>query len=188
MWFACGARRRIHHQRYMHELMLRLPREDEALEFMRAHQATSPDVPSFLHFYADGIPLSEYLKVLADSRDGKNLPAGSVPETFLFGFVGQRIVGRVAIRHALTAALEREGGHIGYVVVPEFRRRGYATQLLALALRLAREQLGLDEVLVTCDDNHVGSIRVIERNRGVLQDIIAIEGRQGSVRRYHIRA
>jgi predicted lipoprotein with Yx(FWY)xxD motif len=51
---------------------------------MRAHQATSPDVPSFLHFYADGMTLSEYLKVLADSREGKNLPAGFVPETFLF--------------------------------------------------------------------------------------------------------
>lgn len=187
MWFACGARRTLHHHRYMHELILRLPREDEASEFMRAHQATSPDVPSFLHFYADGMTLSEYLKVLADSREGKNLPAGFVPETFLFGFVGPRIVGRVAIRHALTAALEREGGHIGYLVVPEFRRRGYATQMLAHSLGHAREQLGLDEVLVTCDNNNIGSIRAIERNRGVLQDIIAIDGHKEPVRRYRVR-
>ena len=112
------------------ELILRLPAEDEASEFLRAHDATSPDVPSFLHFYAEGMSLSEYLKVLARVREGRNLPAGYVPETFLFAFVGPRIVGRVAIRHTLNAFLEREGGHIGYVVVPEFRRRGYATRML----------------------------------------------------------
>jgi len=171
----------------MDELILRLPREDEASEFLRAHHATSPKDPSFLHFYRDGMSLSEYLKVLADWREGKNLPAGYVPETFLFAFIGPRIVGRVAIRHALNAFLEREGGHIGFVVVPEFRRRGYATQILALALRVAREQLGIDQVLVTCADSNRGSIRVIERNGGVLQDVVETDSSNERQRRYWIR-
>jgi predicted acetyltransferase len=170
----------------MDELILRLPREDEAAELLRAYQATSPTDPSFLHFYRDGMPLAEYLNVLADMSEGKNLPAGWVPETFLFAFVGARIVGRVAIRHALTALLERQGGHIGYAVVPEFRRRGYATQILALALRIAREQLGIQQVLLTCADSNIGSIRVIERNAGVLQDIVEIEKSGERHRRYWI--
>jgi predicted acetyltransferase len=169
------------------ELILRLPAEDEASEFLRAHHATSPDVPSFLHFYDDGISLAEYLQVLADVREGRNLPTGYVPETFLFAFVGTRIVGRVAIRHSLNTFLEREGGHIGYVVVPEFRRRGYATRLLGLALRIATEQLGIDDVLLVCGDSNIGSIRVIERNGGVLQDVIRIDGGQEPLRRFRIR-
>lgn len=171
----------------MDDLVLRLPTDDEESEFLRAHRATSPDVPSFLHSYRDGMSLSEYLQVLASVREGTNLPTGYVPETFLFAFVGPRIVGRVAIRHTLNAFLEREGGHIGYVVVPEFRRRGYATRMLALALRLATEELGIDEVLVVCADSNIGSIRVIERNGGVLQDVIRVDGGEEPLRRFRIR-
>ena len=171
----------------MDDLVLRLPTDDEEPEFLRAHHATSPDVPSFLHSYRDGMSLSEYLQVLASVREGTNLPTGYVPETFLFAFVGPRIVGRVAIRHMLNAFLEREGGHIGYVVVPEFRRRGYATRMLALALGLATEELGIDEVLVVCADSNIGSIRVIERNGGVLQDVIRVDGGEEPLRRFRIR-
>ena len=131
--------------------------------------------------------LSEYLNALADWRTGRNLPAGYVPETFLFAFVGPRIVGRVVIRHALNAFLEREGGHIGIVVVPEFRRRGYATKMLARALQIAREQLGIDHVLVTCAEGNLGSIRVIELNGGVLQDDVETNSSNGPHRRYWIR-
>jgi predicted acetyltransferase len=169
------------------EFILRLPAEDEASEFLRAHHATSPDVPSFLHCYNDGMSLSEYLQVLATMREGTNLPSGYVPETFLFAFVGPRIVGRVAIRHALNRVLEREGGHIGYVVVPEFRRRGYATRMLALALRIAHEQLGIDDVLLVCADSNVGSICVIERNGGVLQDVVRVDNSDAPLRRFRIR-
>jgi len=84
----------------MDELILRLPSEDEEPEFLRAHHATSPDVASFPHFYDDGMSLAEYLHRLASVREGKNLPAGYVPETFLFAFVGPRIVGRVTIRQS----------------------------------------------------------------------------------------
>jgi predicted acetyltransferase len=169
------------------ELILRLPAEDEASEFLRAHYATSPDVPSFLHFYDEGMSLAEYLQLLAAVKEGRNLPTGYVAETFLFAFVGARIVGRVAIRHALTPFLELEGGHIGYVVVPEFRRRGYATRMLGMALRIAHEQLAIDDVLLVCADSNVGSIRVIERNGGVLQDVVRIDRRDALLRRFRIR-
>jgi predicted acetyltransferase len=101
--------------------------------------------------------------------------------------VGPRIVGRVAVRHALNPFLECEGGHIGYVVVPEFRRRGYATRMLGLALRIAHEQLGIDDVLLICADSNVGSIRVIERNGGVLQDVVRIESSNALLRRFRVR-
>ena len=103
------------------DLTLRWPREDEEEEFIRAHRATSPEVPSFLHYYIEGMPFRRYLEILVEQDQGVSLPSPEhVPSTFLFAFVGTRIVGRVSIRHSLNEYLERVGGHIGYVVVPEF--------------------------------------------------------------------
>jgi len=57
-------------------------------------------------------------------------------------------------------------GHLGYAVVPWKRRRGYATQALALLLPIAKE-LGLPRLLVTCDVSNAASCRVIEANGGI---------------------
>ena len=155
----------------MMPLVLRVPTPDEEEEFLRAHQATSPDVPNFLHYYEEGMPFGRYLEVLAEQARGEHLLPGHVASTFLFAFVGSRIVGRVSIRHELNPYLERVGGHIGYAVVPEFRRRGVATEMLRQALVIARDELGLRRVLVTCDDDNVGSIRTIEKSGGVLESV-----------------
>ena len=168
------------------ELKLRRPREDEEAEFLRAHRSTSPEVPFFLHYYEEEMPFSRYLEVLSEMERGVNLRSPDhVPTTFLFAFVGNRIVGRSAIRHSLNAVLQRVGGHIGYVVVPEFRRRGYATTILRLSLQIASE-LGLRRVLLTCDDDNVGSIRTIEKNGGVLENIVTGPDLDKPKRRYWV--
>jgi predicted acetyltransferase len=168
------------------DLVLRLPNETEEPEVLRAHRSTSPEVPFFLHYYEEGMTFHRYLNVLAERARGEHLPPDHVPSTFLFAFVGPIIVGRVSIRHSLNAFLERVDGHIGYVVVPEFRRRGYATAILRLGLRIAREDLGIRRVLVTCDDDNVGSIKTIERNGGVLENIVAGPDLIKPTRRYWI--
>ena len=155
---------------------------------MRAHRATTPDVPHFLHHYEEGMSLSRYLEDLEEREQGINLPPNHVPSTFLFAFISDRIVGRVAIRHRLNDFLQRVGGHIGYVVVPEFRRQGHATSILRLALRLAHEKRGLDHVLLTCDDDNIGSIKAIENNGGVLENVIRRAGSYKPKRRYWIDA
>jgi predicted acetyltransferase len=109
-----------------------------------------------------------------------------VRSTFLFAFVSGRIIGRVSIRHFVNAFLERAGGHIGYVVVPEFRRRGYATLILGQALQIADEKLGISRVLVTCDGDNLGSIRTIEKCGGVLENIISGPDLEKPKRRYWI--
>ena len=155
---------------------------------MRAHRATSWEVPYFFHYYKEGMPFSRYLEVLAEQERGANLPPNHVPSTFLFAFVTTRIVGRVSIRHSLNAFLERVGGHIGYVVVPEFRRRGYATTILRLAIQIAREKLGIGRILVTCDDDNIGSIRTIEKNGGILENVLSAPDLDKPKRRYWIEA
>ena len=167
-------------------LILRRPTLDEEDEFLRAHRATTPESPTFLHDYHEGMSLARYLETLAERERGVNLPLNHVPSTFLFAFTGSRIVGRLAIRHALNDILERVGGHIGYIVVPEFRRQGHATEILRQALRVARDQLGLGRVLVTCDDDNVGSIRTIEKNGGILDEIVSGPNLDRPKRRYWI--
>jgi predicted acetyltransferase len=82
---------------------------------------------------------------------------------------GEEVVGFLALRHSLTAWLLEEGGHIGYSVRPSRRGQGHASRALALAVRRSAE-LGLDQVLLTCDDDNVASARTIERNGGVYED------------------
>jgi predicted acetyltransferase len=167
--------------------ILRWPREQEEEEFLRAHRATSPEVPTFLHHYEEGMSFRRYLEILAEQEKGINIPSPDyVPSTFLFAFVGSRIVGRASIRHRLNEFLMRKGGHIGYVVVPEFRRRGYATAILRLALDVAQRKAGTERLLVTCDDDNIGSIRTIEKNGGVLENIISGPDLTKPLRRYWI--
>jgi predicted acetyltransferase len=90
---------------------LRLPQIDEEAELLRARAATY-DVPTFLHYYAEGMSLARYLEVLAGQARGEDLPPNHVASTFLFAFDGPRLVGRVSIRHHLNERLFRVNGHV----------------------------------------------------------------------------
>jgi len=92
-------------------------------------------------------------------------------------------LGAISLRHTLNDFLLRAGGHIGYGVRPSARRRGLATWALGAVLPEARA-LGLERVLVTCDDANVASARTIESNGGVLEDVRETE--LGQTRRYWI--
>ena len=94
------------------------------------------------------------------------------------------IVGRTSVRHTLNDFLLHEGGHIGYCVLPPYRRRGYATTILQRSLVLTR-QLGVERALVTCNDGNVGSVAVIVACGGQLES--TVDGADGNrKRRYWI--
>ena len=101
---------------------------------------------------------------------GKCLPNTFVPNTYYVGVVANKIVGRLSFRHRLNDFLEQIGGHIGYGVIPSQRRKGYATIMLKQSLVFAKA-MGLDKVLLTCDTNNIASMRVIEANGGVFENI-----------------
>ena len=130
----------------------------------------------------------DYLAFLEAERRGELFPdrPDRVAATLLVAAAEGTIVGRSSIRHTLNAFLEREGGHIGFGVRPTFRRRGYATEILQQSLVVARA-LGITDVLVTCDDDNIGSASVIERCGGALDSIVEREGGGAAVRRYWIR-
>jgi predicted acetyltransferase len=132
-----------------------------------------------------GVEWSAYLQGLDERRRGLNVPDDRVPSTFLVADVGGTIVGRAQIRHQLNDFLEREGGHIGYCVLPAYRRRGYATEILRQSLTITRA-LGVDRVLLFCDDDNTGSIGVIEGCGGRLDSVFSPGPSRPPLRRYWI--
>ena len=80
-----------------------------------------------------------------------------------------RIVGMVDIRHRLNDFLASFGGHIGYGVRPSERRKGYAAEILRLALDYARQEIGLTRVMIACYKENEGSWRTILANGGRLE-------------------
>lgn len=116
--------------------------------------------------YDDGTALVQRLDREAQ---GEDLPDGFVAHsTFWLVLGGQAVVGVSNVRHELTPFLRHEGGHVGYGVRPSARGRGFGTEILRQTLVRAAE-LGLASVLITCNADNVLSMRVIVRNRGVLE-------------------
>ena len=92
-----------------------------------------------------------------------------LPSSTYFAMIDGGIVGVVDIRHRLNDFLLTTGGHIGYGVHPQERRKGYATEILRLALKKC-EALGIPKALVTCDKTNIGSMKTIIKNGGVLEN------------------
>lgn len=111
-----------------------------------------------------------FVKQLENESKGQNLPEGYVPHTTYWLVEGEEFVGRVDIRHYLNPSLKGMGGNIGYDVRPSQRRKGYGKLILELALQKAKE-LGLKDVVVSCDVTNIGSNKIVQANGGKLLEI-----------------
>lgn len=166
------------------DLVLRSPRPSDEAAFRAAHEVMAAEGFTFGLGFDPDADFAEYVDRLEGCRSGVDLPPRWVPSTFLVAEVGGVLVGRSSIRHELNDFLLHEGGHIGYGVLPEHRRRGHATEILRQSIVRARD-LGIDRVLVTCDDTNTASLAVIERCGGTLESIVT--GEHGDkVRRYWV--
>ncbi|GAB3551658.1 GNAT family N-acetyltransferase [Arthrobacter tumbae] len=139
--------------------------EDEA-EATAAHAELERENFEFLLGYESGMDWSDFPQQTEHLQRGIGVPAGRVPATFLVAEDEGRIIGRVSIRHRLNEYLLSVGGHIGYAVLPAFRRRGYASLILEAAL-VEAHGLGIESVLLTCDADNLASKATIERHGGI---------------------
>ena len=121
-----------------------------------------------------------FVRKQRDMSAGRGLPDGWVPATTYWLVAdGRVILGSINLRHRLTPALEDYGGHVGYIVRPSARGRGYGTRMLTMALQKARE-MGLTGVLITCDPKNVASTRMIRKHAGrLLSESPAKTGKAG---------
>ena len=130
---------------------------------------------------------ADWLDYLERKQHEETVPEGHVPANTFFAVRkgDDKIVGIIDIRHKLNEYLLLYAGHIGYSVVPSERRKGYGYQQLLLALEFCKK-LGIDRVLITCNDYNIGSYKTIEKAGGVLENKI-LNTHSGAIeRRYWI--
>ena len=112
-----------------------------------------------------------------DSLEEKDESNGRVPDStfFCLDTDTNTFVGAVNIRHYLNESLLLNGGHIGDGVRPSRRGEGIATKMIAMALEECKK-LGLEKVLMVCDKDNIASRRTIEKNGGILENEIEVDG------------
>ena len=126
-----------------------------------------------------------FVQELHEKKHRSKLKPGIVPGSDFWLIDNNEFIGGLSLRHELNENLLKIGGHIGYEIRPSKRRQGYGTEILRLGLEKAKE-LGLQKVLVTCDEDNIGSKKIIEHNGGVLENAIDIEGDPVKKLRYWI--
>lgn len=86
---------------------------------------------------------------------------------FLIRKNDNKIVGMINIRLELNENLKKIGGHIGYSIRPEERKKGYNKINLYLGLKECQKHR-IKEVLMDCDKNNIASAKTMQALNGVL--------------------
>lgn len=101
-----------------------------------------------------------------------------VPSTTYFAIrkKDNRLVGVIDLRHHINhPILGAWGGHCGYSVRPSERGKGYATEMLRQNV-LNADKIGIERMLVVCDEDNIASEKTILANSGHFENIIEVDG------------
>jgi len=132
--------------------------------------------------------IDDFHKYLQDCYrlEHDDLPEGWL-KAIVFWLIDEKdnIIGTCRLRPEPAGRFLQVGGHIGYDIKPSARRLGYGTEILRLTL-LEAAKINLSKVLVTCDDDNIGSWKIIEANAGILENKIIDPRDDKEVRRYWI--
>lgn len=171
------------------KLKFRLPTAEDAAEYISYRQAfldagSSMDGTGPMRRTPDPM---EWLAINAQYADPATVPEGKVQSTqFVCERVSDgRIVGMLQVRLALNDFLLHYGGHIGYSVRPDERRKGYASWMLAQGLDYCRS-MGLRKVLIACLDTNEASRRTILHAGGVYESTEHEPNENENLERYWI--
>ncbi len=121
--------------------------------------------------------IEDWLEELNKRSCEDTVPKGLVPSSTYLGVreKDNYIVGMIDIRHYLNEYLTQVGGNIGYSVRKSERNKGYAKQMLKLALEKCKE-LKIKKVLITCDEDNITSEKVILSANAKFEDIRNVDG------------
>ena len=121
--------------------------------------------------------IKDWLEELKKRSSEATVPEGLVPSSTYIGVreKDNYIVGMIDIRHYLNDFLKQFGGNIGYSVRKSERNKGYAKQMLKLALEKCKD-LKMKKVLITCDEDNIASEKVILSAGAKFEDIRNVDG------------
>ena len=157
--------------------------KDSYLAAVRELQGEGKRLDENIRFLSENFPAFVYRSL--QQKDRSKLVSGRVPNADFWLIDKGEFVGRLNLRYELDSDLLKFGGHIGYEVRPSRRKQGYGTQMLHLGLEIAKAA-GIYKVLVTCDENNIGSKKIIEHNGGQLENAVHIDGSAIKKLRYWI--
>lgn len=160
------------------KLILRLVKLDKKykkhlFDMMEEWYSTGEKIIPYAIRRLDFRDFDNYMNCLEIKDDKGDL----VPDSTFFCLDEERdiFVGAVNIRHYLNDSLLLNGGHIGDGVRPSERKKGVATKMIALALEECKK-IGIDEILIVCDKENIGSSKSIQNNGGILENEVIIDG------------
>lgn len=116
---------------------------------------------------------TDWLADLEKNKHEENLPETYSPHTLYLAINDKNeIVGAIGIRWKQVPILMTYGGLIGYSIRPSQRGKGYASEMLRLALEKLKNT-DVDKILITCKDFNLASKKVIEKNGGIFESVYA---------------
>ena len=123
---------------------------------------------------------SDWLEAVTKNTSKESVnPQWVVTDTYFALDDSNRIVGIIDLRHELKGFLV-DFGHSGYSVRPSERKKGYATQMLALILERARK-LNMETVQLSAEKTNTASIKTIVKNGGKYLRTFTVEGEEADI-------
>ena len=117
------------------------------------------------------LSFNDWIDDLEKNKYEENLPELYSPHTLYLAINdNNKIVGAIGIRWKQVPVLMTFGGLIGYSIRPSQRGKGYASEMLKLALDKFKNT-NIENILITCKDFNIASKKVIERNGGIFENI-----------------
>jgi predicted acetyltransferase len=126
-----------------------------------------------------------YVDLMNERSRGRDVAEDFVRADTFWILDDVEVVGMLDVRHVLTDALKKIGGHIGYATHPGRRGCGVATFALDRGLSVLKH-LGVEEALITCQAENLASIRVVEKCGGQRIEDAEFPGRPEMARRRYI--
>ena len=124
----------------------------------------------------------DWIQSVTDNMSAETVsPDWVVTDTYFAVDESGRVVGIIDFRHTLNDFL-KDLGNCGYSVRPSERGKGYATEMLRLLMKTARET-GLKELHLSVEKDNVPSVRTIVKNGGVYERSFAFNGEEADVYR-----
>lgn len=149
--------------------------KDQVIEYKNEFIESGEDLAgtSYLRNYED---YGEWMKFVLDNENESTKHSQVTASVFLaVREEDNRLVGIINIRHALNDYLFNFGGHIGYSVRKDERRKGYAKEMLKMVLQECRK-LGMEKILLTCDAGNIASAKTIKSCGGILENEVHEDG------------
>ena len=65
-------------------------------------------------------------------------------------------------------------GHVGYNVMRAYRGNNYAYYACRVLFRIAKEEFGMDELIITCSPDNIASYRTLKKLDGELLELVKV--------------